>query len=172
MIARRETTRAILGLFLALVAGMLLTTISAQRGAGGRSGSGGGGAAPQFTRLEILETGFKFTKDQKKAVKTILDDAHKSAAPIREALTRTRGAIAAAIQANKPQPEIDAAVNHYAEPAAAMTALEMKSLAQMLQALDKDQRANAAGVRSAFFLMRGIFLDNKRWDDIPDSRSY
>jgi hypothetical protein len=53
-----------------------------------------------------------------------------------------------------------------------MTALEMQALAQVLQTLDQEQRANGAGVRSAFFLMRGIFLDNKRWDDTPDGRSY
>jgi Spy/CpxP family protein refolding chaperone len=136
---------------------------------------GGGGAPPtplEQTRLNILESGFKLNKDQKKAVKTVLDEAHKSAAPVRAALTRTHAAIAAAIQSNKSQEEIDAAVNEYAQQAAAMTALEMQALAQVLQTLDQEQRANGAGVRSAFFLMRGIFLDNKRWDDTPDGRSY
>jgi hypothetical protein len=136
---------------------------------------GGGGAPPipqALTRLNILESGFKLNKDQKKAVKTILDEAHKSAAPVREALTRTHAAIAAAIQSGKSQEIIDAAVNEYAQQAAAMAALEMQALAQVLQTLDQEQRANGAGVRSAFFLMRGIFLDNKRWDDVPDSRGY
>jgi hypothetical protein len=125
-----------------------------------------------MTRLETLEADFKLTKDQKKAVKSILDDAHKSASPTREALTRTRTALAAAIVAGKGQSDIDAAVNAYAEQAAAMTAVEMKALAQVMESLDKDQRANQAGVRSAFFLMRGIFLDNKKWDEIPDARGY
>jgi len=136
---------------------------------------GGGGAPPtplEQTRLNILESGFKLNKDQKKEVKTILDEAHKSGAPVRAALTRTHAAIAAAIQSNKSQEVIDAAVNEYAQQAAAMTALEMQALAQVLQTLDQEQRANGAGVRSAFFLMRGIFLDNKRWDDTPDGRSY
>ena len=137
---------------------------------------GGSGAAPPIpleqTRLNILEAGFRLNKDQKKSVKTMLDDAHKSAAPVREALTRTHAAIGAAIQSGKSQADIDAAVNEYAQEAAAMTALEMKALAQVLQALDPEQRANQQAVRSAFFLMRGIFLDNKRWDDVPDSRGY
>ena len=93
-------------------------------------------------------------------------------APIREALTRTRTAIAAAIQAGRSQADIDAAVNAYAEQAAAMAALEMKALGHVLQALDQNQRSNTDAVRSAFFMMRGIFLDNKRWDEVPDSRGY
>ena len=136
---------------------------------------GGGGAPPtplEQTRLNILESAFTLNKDQKKAVKTILDEAHKSAAPVREALSTTHAAIAAAIQSNRSQEVVDAAVNEYAQQAAAMTAIEMQALAQVLQTLEQEQRANGAGVRSAFFLMRGIFLDNKRWDDVPDSRGY
>ena len=176
MTPRTPTGRAILALIQAV---LLAVTFSrpalAQRGGGGagRGGSaGGGGSAFQMTRLETLEADFKLTKDQKKAVKSILDDAHKGAASTREALTRTRTALAAAIVAGKDQPDIDAAVNAYAEQAAAMTAVEMKALAQVIESLDKDQRANQAGVRSAFFLMRGIFLDNKKWDEIPDARGY
>lgn len=136
---------------------------------------GGSGAPPiplEQTRLNVLESGFRLNKDQKKSVKAMLDDAHKSAAPVREALTRTHAAIGAAIQSGKSQADIDAAVNEYAQQAAAMTALEMKALAQVLQALDPEQRGNQQAVRSAFFMMRGIFLDNKRWDDVPDSRGY
>lgn len=136
---------------------------------------GGSGAPPtplEQTRLNILESAFKMNKDQKKAVKTILDDAHKDAASVRESLSRTHAAIAAAIQSSKSQDVVDAAVNEYALHAAAMTALEMQALAQVLHTLDQEQRANGAGVRSAFFLMRGIFLDTKRWDDTPDGRSY
>ena len=159
------------GLLAVLSVATLPAAASAQRGGGGR---GGGGGAPAFqpTRMETLEADFKLTKDQKKAVKTILDDAHKSAAPIREALNRTRGAIAAAIQANKAQAEIDTAINEYGQQAAAMTTLEMKSLAQVLQALAPDQRGNQNALRSAFFLMRGAFLDNKKWDETPDGRGY
>ena len=152
-----------------VVAGTLATPALAQRG-------GGRGSLPsadfQLTRLEILASSFTLNKDQKKAVKTILDAAHASASSARDGLTRTRAAIAAAIQANKEQAEIDRAIGEYAEQAAAMTALEMTALAEIIQTLDPAQRANTAAIRSAFFLVRGIFLDKKRWDDIPDSRSY
>jgi hypothetical protein len=53
-----------------------------------------------------------------------------------------------------------------------MTTLEMTTLAQVIQTLVPEQRANTSSIRSAFFLMRGIFLDNRRWDEAPDSRSY
>jgi len=152
-----------------VVAATLAAPTFAQRG-GGRGG--GGSVTFQLTRLEILASGFDLNKDQKRAIKTILDDAHKSAAPVREGLTRTRAAIAAAIQASKEQAEVDRAISDYAEQAAAMTALEMTTLAQVIQTLDQAQRGNSAGIRTAFFLMRGIFLDKKRWDDVPDSRSY
>jgi Heavy-metal resistance len=151
-----------------VVAGVLATPALAQRG--------GRGSAPmaefQRTRLEILASSFSLNKDQKKAVKTILDSAHTRASSARDGLARTRAAIAAAIQANKEPAEIDRAIGEYADQAAAMTAVEMTALAEIIQTLDPAQRANTAALRSAFFLMRGIFLDKKRWDDIPDSRSY
>jgi hypothetical protein len=164
-------------LFPALLALTMAAPAFAQRGGGGgrgRGGAGAGGDAPayQATRLEILTSDFKLTKDQKKSVKTILDAAHKSAGPIREALTRTHEAMAAAVQASAAQKDIDAASGQYAEQAAAMALLEMKSLAEILQALDADQRANTPALRSAFFLMRGMFLDSKKWDEAPEGRLY
>jgi Spy/CpxP family protein refolding chaperone len=163
---------ALCAVLVALAPGAVLV---AQRGGGrGRSGGETADGAELYppTRLQILETAFRLKKDQKKAIKAIMDEAHKSAAPIREGLISTRAAIAAAVEGNKGQAEIDAAVNGYAAQAAAMTALEMKALAQVLELLEPDQRANQPGIRSAFFLMRGMFLDHKRWDDVPDNRGY
>jgi Spy/CpxP family protein refolding chaperone len=157
----------VVGLF-----GTFSAPLHAQRGGGGGGMSGAQVGGVPLTRLETLTADFKLNKDQKKAVKTLLDEAHKNAAPTREALTSSHAAIAAAIAANKGQSEIDAAVKQYAQQAAAMATLEMKALAQLLQQLDPEQRANQAAVRSAFFLMRGIFLDSKRWDTVPDARSY
>ena len=53
-----------------------------------------------------------------------------------------------------------------------MATIETKALAQVLKALDKDQVANTQAVSSAFFLMRGVFLDPKKWDDVPNGRIY
>jgi Spy/CpxP family protein refolding chaperone len=150
------------------ILGLLTSGLQAQRGGRG----GGEGGAYQFTRLEVLANSFNLTKDQKKTVKTLLDDAHKAAAPTREALASSHAAIATAIAANKGQAEVDTAVKQYAQQAAAMASLEMKTLAQMLTQLEPEQRTNGAAVRTAFFLMRGIFLDDKKWDAVPDTRSY
>jgi Spy/CpxP family protein refolding chaperone len=175
VIAGSRAQRVLLCVCLAIVPIVTATVLMARQRSGGRGGGGGTGAAigsSQPTRLEILEAGFKLTKDQKKAVKTIVDDAHKRAAPIRGSLSGARTAIAAAIQGHKDQGEIDVAVNDYGRQAAAMTTLEMTTLAQVIQTLVPEQRANTSSIRSAFFLMRGIFLDNRRWDEVPDSRSY
>jgi len=152
--------------------GSAAAPLHAQRGGRGSGPSVGDGAAFQPTRLETLTADFKLSKDQKKAVKTVLDVAHKDAAATREALLASHAAIGAVIAANKSQPDVDAAVKQYGQQAAAMAMLEMKALAQMLQQLDPEQRANQVAVRSAFFLMRGIFLDSKHWDAVPDARSY
>ena len=167
--------RAIAGVFAAVFLAVAVGTHAfAQRGGGGRGGADGGdGFSPvQLTRMGTLESVFKLTKDQKKRVRTILDEAHTGAAPIRASLTRTHAAIAAAIQAGQSQAEIDSAARSYGEQAAAMTAVEMTVLAQIFQVLDDAQRANPAALRTAFYLMYGIFLDNKQWDEVPDGRRY
>jgi len=142
----------------------------AQRGGRGSSQPAAGGGV-FLTRFEILASGFKLDKTQEKPVKTILDGASKDAVPIRDLLTRSRTSLGTAVVGNKPQPEIDEAIKGYAEQATAMTIVEMKALAEVLQSLTKEQMANSAGVQTAFYLMRGMFLD-KKWDDIPTGKSY
>ena len=152
----------------ALVAVLLCVPAAglAQRGGPGRVS-----LSSTHSRLDTLDLDFKLTKDQKKTVKDILDAAHKSAAPIRDALAKAHTDIAAAIQAGK-NADVDAAVQRYAEQAAAMTALEMKALADVMKTLTDEQRGNNAAVSTAFFMMRGAFLDAKKWDDIPTGQLY
>ena len=159
------------------VALVVLTGLSApaamQRG-GGRSGGGAPSipsGSPQ-TRLETLEADFKLTKDQKKGIQAMLDEAHKRAAPLRESLASAHAALGRTAQSGESEEAIDTAAKVYGEQAAAMAALEMAALARIMQGLDQTQRGNAAAVRSAFFLMRGIFLDGKKWDTTPDGKGY
>jgi Spy/CpxP family protein refolding chaperone len=144
------------------------------KGGGGSRGGGGGGVAMSSnrSRLDALEVNFTLTKDQKKAIKAILDDAHKSAAPARDGLVKARADVAAAVQANKGQAEIDAAVKSYAEQSTAMATIETQALADLMKALDPPQRANQGAVSAAFFMLRGAFLDPKKWDDVPDGKLY
>jgi hypothetical protein len=148
-----------------------LTMVAAQRGGGG--GDLSFNISPmQLSRLERLELLFKLDKDQKKAIKTILDGAHQSAAPVRDRLTATRAALGAAIIGGKPPAEVDAAAAAYGEPAAAMTAIEMQALADVLKAMTPEQRQNGAAIRTAFSMVRGMFLDPKKWDEIPKAQGY
>jgi Spy/CpxP family protein refolding chaperone len=138
---------------------------AARGGRAGRASSGtGGGGTP---RLDVLIDTFKLTRDQERTVKDLMDEAAKSAAPIRDGLSKTRSAVATAIQAGKAQADIDAAANAYAVQAPAMAELEMRTLAAVMQALTPEQRANQAGVRSTFFLMRNAFI-TRSWNEVPD----
>jgi Spy/CpxP family protein refolding chaperone len=173
-----KTANVVRSSLAALVGAMILVAMTAlphaQRG-GGRGGGGSSGGefgGYKLSRLEILTNDFGLNKDQKKAVKALLDDAHKGAASTREGLLNAHAAIGAAITANKGQAEIDAAVKQYGQQAAAMATLEMKTLADLMQQLEPAQRSNGSAVRSAFFLMRGAFLDAKGWDKAPDARGY
>ena len=158
----------------AVAAALMLSMASAavaQRG--GRGGGGSGPAVPGAevrSRLEILSDVFTLDKDQRRAVKDTLDASHKNAAPIRAGLKKTRTDLAAAVQAGKPQEEIDAGAKAYGAQAALMAEAEMTALAAVLTPLQADQRKQ--GTNHAFNLMRGIFLDDDKWDEIPEKKGY
>jgi Spy/CpxP family protein refolding chaperone len=151
---------------LALVA-LATTDMAAQ----GRRG-GGGGRGPVVenrARMDTLSVAFDLDKDQKKTIKTALDEAYKGAAPIRAELKKTRAALGVAAIGTDPA-AIDAAAKAYAAQVTAMTAAEMKAFAEVLKPLSPEQKAK--GTVQAFFLMRTIFLDDKKWDDVPAMVSY
>jgi hypothetical protein len=125
-----------------------------------------GGAFP-YSRLESLEENFKLNGEQKKAVKAALDEAHKSAAPIREALLKTHAALGAAVQAGASQADVEAAARAYGEQAAAMARVEMDALAKVLAIADPELK-NPQAIQAAFFMARGMFLKNNKWDEIPE----
>jgi Spy/CpxP family protein refolding chaperone len=150
---------------------LLTSAVVAQRGGRG-GGGGGGGMVASTNRLDILTTVFTLDKDQKNKVKTILDDGYKGTAPVRGQLTTARTAIAAAIQAGKPQAEIDKLVHDYAVQATAMTSAEMKALADITRVLNDEQKGNASAAVGALYLMRGMFINDKKWNISPDGRGY
>jgi Spy/CpxP family protein refolding chaperone len=158
---------ALLVPFALLVAATVAPGVSAQRG---RGGAGSVAQVETRGRLQILTDVLALDNDQKKQVKTILDTAHKGAAPIRAELAKTRAALAAAVQGNQGDAAIEAAAKTYAAQVSAMTAAEMKALAEILSPLKPEQRQQ--GTSPAFYLMRGIFLDDRRWDEIPPVRMY
>jgi Spy/CpxP family protein refolding chaperone len=124
-------------------------------------------------RLDILAVSLGLTKDQKNAAKALMEDASKSATPVRAKLTSTRAALGAAIQAGRSQADIAAAVKAHAAEITAMTSLEMKTLARVLALLTPEQRTalQTTGIRAPFYLFRGAFAE-ERWNVVPKAGGY
>lgn len=146
----------------ALLAGLFANTPAP--GARGGPGGGRGGAFP-FSRFELLVENFKLEGDKKKAVKTAVDDAHKSAAAVREALLAGHAALGVAVAGGAAE-AIESAVRAYATQAAAMAHIEMDALSRVIGIADPELQ-NPPAVQAAFYMARGMFLRGK-WDEIPD----
>ena len=149
--------------FRLLLAGILATSLaSAQRG-----GKGGGSSPISMpmsstpNKLDVLTETFKLNKDQKKLVKTVLDEGQKEAAPLRDEVTKSRQAIGEAVSAGKSQDEIDKLVKSHADIEAQMAGIEMKAFARIFKELDKEQQPRA---QTLFQMMNGIFK-TKNWND-------
>lgn len=158
-----------------LLTGLLATTlVFAQRGGGGGmggdEGGGGGGRGGRGdmgaqlmarpSRMDILTQALNLTKEQKKLVKTTMDDGQKEAGPVREQLAKGRKAIAEAV-AGGNQEQVTSAVNAYAAAEAEMTTIELKAFAKIYPALEKDQRQRGAQL---YGMMAGIFK-GKNWNE-------
>ncbi|MDR3703357.1 MAG: hypothetical protein P4L56_27160 [Candidatus Sulfopaludibacter sp.] len=155
-----------------LITGLLATTlVFAQRGGGGGGGGGmggesmggmggGGGSMVRVNRMEMITDMLKLNKDQKKLVKTTLDEGQKSAAPVREQLAKGRKAIAEAV-ASGSQDSINSAVNNYAAAEAQMATIELQAFAKIYPALEKDQQQHGG---QFFAMMNGIFK-GKNWNE-------
>jgi len=150
------------------VIGFVLASVGFARG--GSRGSKGGdmNAAPMPagppTKFETISNTLNLTKDQKKAVKTMLDDAAKEATPLRDQLSKARISIADAIQAKKGDDEINQAVNAYAVLATQMSGLEINTFAKIYTDLDETQKANKNGRDMVFAMMKNLFA-TKNWNE-------
>jgi hypothetical protein len=122
------------------------------------------------SRLQILTDAFGLERDARNAVRATLDAAHKDAAPLRAALVKARTALADAVATGASADARTAAARAYGEAAAAMTAHEIASFVKMREQLTAEQRKQGTAV--AFYLMRGMFLDDRRWDERPEGRNY
>jgi Spy/CpxP family protein refolding chaperone len=145
-----------------LLAGLLASALAfAQRGGGSR----GGGGAPYGdfggTRLDRLTDALKLTKDQRRDIKAVMDDAQKEATPVHEQLLQSHLAIAEAIAAGQSQPEIDQAVRHHAELETQMVSIELHAFAKAVVFLEADQKQ--VGLRMVFLMVRGAF-NGKNWN--------
>jgi Spy/CpxP family protein refolding chaperone len=160
-----------------VAAGLVLSVLSVATAVGllAQRGRGGGGGAPGPTtdlrsRLQILTDAFTLERDARNAVRATLDAAHKEAAPLRAALVTTRAALAETVASGASADARSAAARAYGEAATRMTSHEMKSLVKLREHLTPDQRKQGTAV--AFYLMRGMFLDDRRWDERPEGKNY
>jgi hypothetical protein len=139
---------------------------SAQWGGGGLGRGGGDDMSPRRegraqTRMDRITAMLTLEPEQRKQVKSILDDGQKEAAPVRDQLVTAQLGIAEAVQAGKSQDEIGKTIEAYATLDTQMTTIELRSLARISQAVNKDQQAKMG---SLFWMMRGLFK-TKNWND-------
>jgi len=152
-----------------LIAGLVLASIGfaqgsrGSRGGGDTSGGGMMGAAPAG-KFDTIGNALNLNKDQKKAVKTMLDEAAKEATPLRDQLSKARIAIADAIQAKKSDDEITQGVNAYAALAIQMSTLEINTFAKIYAGLDETQKANRNGIGTVFAMMKNLFA-TRNWNE-------
>ena len=149
-----------------LLAGLLMAAPVCAQGkrspGGGNNSMGNTGMRPSASsRLDTMESILKLNKDQKKQVKTIMDDAQKEAAPVRDQIAKGELDLGEAVASGKSQDEIDKAAAASGTLQAQMAGIEMKAFAQIYKTLDKDQVQNAGLV---FFMMQGIF-SGKNWNE-------
>ena len=149
-----------------LLTGLLASTLMfAQRGGGSKGGGGGmnipGGGFGPGTRLDRMADALKLTKEQKKDVKEVMDEAQKEASPIHEQITKSHLAIGEAIAAGKSQEEIDKAVRSEAELETQLASVELHAFAKVVASLEVEQKQR--GVPMVFAMVRGAF-NGKNWN--------
>lgn len=149
-----------------LIVGVLGSTLlCAQRGGGGGGGRGGGGSMVPpgsfgpVNKLDRITEMLKLTKDQKKDLKQIFDDAQKEATPVHEQIKEARVAVGDAVIAGK-QEDIAKAVNGEAALETQMTMIELKAFTKFALGLELEQQQRAAQL---FQMMRGMF-NGKNWN--------
>src|ERR1700722_2199843 len=144
------------------IIGIAVSTLAFAQGKKG--GGGGGGNSPMMqpastNRMDQLSQNLKLDKDEKKAVKTIMDDAQKEATPVKDQMEKGRLTIAQAVAGGK-QEEIDAAVKGYAATETQMAGIEINAFAKIYNALDKEQQQKSPQI---YQMMPGIFK-GKNWN--------
>ncbi len=151
-----------------LVFGLALASLGFAQGSRGSRGGGDTSAAPMAvappSKFDTISNALNLNKDQKKAVKTMLDDAAKEATPLRDQMSKARIAIADAIQAKKSDGEITQSVNAYAALSTRMSTLEINSFAKIYAGLDETQKANKNGIGVVFSMMKNLFA-TKSWNE-------
>jgi len=129
----------------------------------GGGGFGGPMGPPPSDKFDMIANTLNLDKDQRKTVRSILDDGAKEATPVRDQLSKSRIAVGAAIGANKSQDELKQVARASSDLAAQLTELELKTFAKIFGALDDTQKKNAQGLGMVLSLMNDIY-HTKSWN--------
>jgi len=133
---------------------------------GGPSGPGGMGfpMGPPLNKLDSIALVLSLNKEQKKTVRTILDDGAKQAAPLRDQFNKGRIALGEAIMAKKSEDELKQVVKTSSSLSAQLSQIEIKAFARIFGALDETQRKNMSGLGRVLELVNGIY-HGKNWNE-------
>jgi 2-hydroxychromene-2-carboxylate isomerase len=129
-------------------------------GTGGGRGGGMGddtGGMPRMQRqtpFDIFADRLKLNKDQKAEAQTVLVDAMKESAPLRQQLAQGRAAMANAILGSKSADDQKKIMDAYISVVAQETGIETKAFAKVYAMLKPNQQGKAT---AAFEVMAGIF---------------
>jgi Spy/CpxP family protein refolding chaperone len=154
-----------------LVAGLLCASLALAQGGGGGGGKKGNSGVgnmgpsgpPASSKFDLIANALNLSKDQRKTVRTILDDGAKEAAPLRDQLSKSRIVVGEAIGANKSVDELKQVARASSDLAAQLTELELKTFAKIFGALDDTQKKDMQGLGHVLFLMNDIF-HTKNWN--------
>jgi len=134
-------------------------------GGGGDEGMRGGDMGSMqmphtVSRMDQISEALKLNKEQKKEVKTILDDAQKEANPVRDQLLKSELAIGDAIQGGRSGDDLKPLIAGEAALQAQMAGIELSAFAKIYKLLEKEQTAQT---RTVFGMMKGMF-SGKNWN--------
>jgi hypothetical protein len=153
-----------------LILGLVCASLVLAQGKGSSSKGGGGGndagigVAPAANRFEKIAQALNLNKDQKKAVKQLLDDGAKEAAPLRDQISKSRVAVGEAVSAKKSDDELKQVARTSSDLSTQLSELELKTFAKIVASLDDTQKKDMRGLQAALVLMNDIY-HTKNWNE-------
>jgi histidyl-tRNA synthetase len=121
------------------------------------------GGPPAFTKFDQIANALNLDKDQRKTVRSILDDGAKEATPLRDQISKSRIAVGEAVAANKSEDELKQVARTCSDLAAQLTELELKTFAKVFGTLDDAQKKNLPALGRVLSLMNDIY-HTKNWN--------
>jgi hypothetical protein len=156
-----------------LLAGLLFAGLALAQGggySGGKKGNSGGPAMgvgpmgpPPANRFDDIANALNLNKDQRKTVRTILEDGAKQAAPLREQLSKSRIVVGEAIASNKGQDELKQIAKASSDLAAQLSEVEIRAFAKIFGTLDDTQKKDIRGLGRVLEVTVGMY-HNKNWN--------